>query len=101
MYGIVGLNQPRPFWYCILSHPRIASALSGWLLLSHFIMLVNICSLPWITNPNIFNRSSCQIPVLSEQLFGKSAFLFLVLVLIPVSLASHTRVSQCLDETYM
>jgi hypothetical protein len=46
-------------------------------------MLVNICCLPGITNPEIVNRASRQVTILIEHVLRQTALLLLVLVLQP------------------
>lgn len=65
-------------------------------------MLLNIRSLPRITNPNIFHCSSCQVSILVEHVLWKTAFLHLVLVL-ERKRSAHVRELPRLSQrmTYM
>jgi hypothetical protein len=51
------------------------------LLPGQLVVLVNIYRLPRITNPDIVNRASGQVPILGKHVVGQAALLLLVLVL--------------------
>lgn len=72
------LNREKPTSTQIL--PRVALSNSG-LLGGQLVVLVNIYRLPGITNPDIVNRASSQVPVIAKHVLGQAALLLLVLVL--------------------
>lgn len=50
-------------------------------LVAVFVMFINICCLPWITNPNISNRSCGEVAILVKHFLRKRCLLFFNLIL--------------------
>ena len=71
------------------------------LLPRHLIMLINVCGLPWIANPNVFNGPRRAVSVLVEHILGELALLWLILVLgLGVSIVLTGNYDEC-PETYV